>query len=155
MPPKKSTSDSSKSLFDHISDVTFNKTDWHEDHAKTFDTYMINRFLSMDMNLIELVDSIQMYTTGLPLDKKLVHKIYTSYIPKKKFYSKYIKSTTASKYPPEVLKIFTDTFSLGTKDVTPVIDRFISDGNSIAKLLKSFGYDEKQIKKIIKKIDEA
>jgi predicted DNA-binding protein YlxM (UPF0122 family) len=146
---------SKKSLFDHIDDITIKKSNWSEEDSKTFDTYMINRFLSMDIGLIELVDSIQMYTTGIPLDKKSTHTIYKEYLPKKKLYNKYIKQNSSVKYPDELIDLFKNYYQLGSKDVIPIIDKAISDGSSIKSILKLFGVDDKSIKNITKKINEA
>ena len=53
-----------KTIFDLLTDITFNKVGWDKqtDHdKKQFSPYMINRLLSMDHNMIELVNYIQQY----------------------------------------------------------------------------------------------
>ena len=55
-----------KSLFDHINQVTSiqNKTYWKrisDEDKKTWSNFMVNRFLSMNSNWIELVNEVQQY----------------------------------------------------------------------------------------------
>ena len=81
-----------KSLFDHIKAIT------NEQNPKYFDTleeadmkswsnYMVNRFLSMKMEWIELVNELQKYN----LQPKELYKLYTNILPKGKQWLKYIK----------------------------------------------------------------
>ena len=65
-------------IFDHLANITWKKTDWNQlDEAsqKSFSPYLINRWLSMNPDLIEIVDMFQQYTIG-PLSKNM----YINYI---------------------------------------------------------------------------
>ena len=55
-----------KSLFDHIKEITsVQKSDYwekiSEEDKKTWSNYMVHRFLSMNMDWIELVNELQKY----------------------------------------------------------------------------------------------
>ena len=65
-------------LFDHLANITWKKIPWSkltESDQKSFSPYLINRWLSMNMDYIELVDMFQQYTIG-PLSKKHVYQLY-------------------------------------------------------------------------------
>ena len=66
-------------IFDHLANITWKKTPWDtldEASQKSFSPYLINRWLSMNPDYIEIVDMFQQYTIG-PLSKKHVNLIST------------------------------------------------------------------------------
>ena len=67
---KQSESSKKKTLFDHINHIREKKTENYfdsltDEDKKTFVNYMVNRFLSMDMNLVEVIDELQKHAVGL------------------------------------------------------------------------------------------
>ena len=51
-------------LFDWLNEITYSKRPWDkftDEEKSTFNTYMINRFISMDSNYIDVVNLIQQY----------------------------------------------------------------------------------------------
>ena len=65
-------------IFDHLGNITWKKTPWDtldEASQKSFSPYLINRWLSMNPDYIEIVDMFQQYTIG-PLSKKHVYQLY-------------------------------------------------------------------------------
>ena len=75
-----------KTIFDHLAGITHKKTKWDdltEADQKSFSPYLINRWLSMAPELIEIVDMFQHYTIG-PLTKEHVYKLYYDILPKGK-----------------------------------------------------------------------
>ena len=53
-----------KTIFDHLAGITHKKTKWEdltEADQKSFSPYLINRWLSMSPQLIEIVDMFQHY----------------------------------------------------------------------------------------------
>ena len=70
-------------IFDHINHLTHKKKPWEdlsEADQKSFSPYIINRWLSMNPDLIEIVDMFQQYTIG-PLSKKHVYQLYLDFLP--------------------------------------------------------------------------
>ena len=55
-------------IFDWLNQITLYKQSWdsfsEEDH-KSFNTFIINRFLSMNKEWIEIVNMLQQYTIGM------------------------------------------------------------------------------------------
>ena len=94
-----------KSLFDHLGGITYKKDKWEslsEVDRKSFDMYMVNRFLSMNLDYIEFVNEIQQYTNG-QLKSRELYKVYSDVLPKKKSFDKYIKSKSESKWDKHVV----------------------------------------------------
>lgn len=88
----------SKSIFDLLSCIFEHKTKWEdlsEMDQKQFSPYMINRFISMDPVYIGTVNYLQQYTLN-GMSPREVYKLYLDLLPKKKFWSKYIKSKSES-----------------------------------------------------------
>ena len=79
-----------KTLFQHLSGLKEYKTSWDSLSVmdkKTFEPFMVNRFLSMNMGLLELVNELQKFTIG-QLSPRDVYKMYFDFLPKKKTWDK-------------------------------------------------------------------
>jgi len=142
-------------IFDHLANITWKKTEWNkldEASQKTFSPYLINRWLSMNPDLIEIVDMFQQYTIG-PLSKKHVYQLYLDFLPKQKMYSKYIKGKKMNKYNKELVQLVRSHYNVNTQEAEEYIDLFkrTSGGmNHFNELLKMYGKTEKEIKKLLK-----
>ena len=80
-------------IFNWLDQIFFYKKDWNkftETEQKVFQSYIINRFLSMNKDYIEIVNYFQKYSVGL-LESKEIYKWYCNMLPKKKQWNKYIK----------------------------------------------------------------
>lgn len=140
-------------IFDHLSNITFKKTPWEslsEADQKSFSPYLINRWLSMDIDFIEIVDMFQRYTIG-PLDKKHVYQLYCDILPKMKIYNKYIKGKKGKEYNSELLDILTNHYHISKRDAKAYIDFWKEFGiGELEGLLKNYGKTDKEIKQLIK-----
>ena len=88
-------------LFDWLNQITYTKQPWDkftEEEKNEFNVYMINRFISMDPNYVDVVNLIQRYPT---CSNKMVYKFYCDVLPKKKSFFRYIKSK--SKFDNETI----------------------------------------------------
>ena len=88
-------------IFDHLANITWKKTNWNkldEASQKSFSPYLINRWLSMNPNYIEIVDMFQQYTIG-PLSKKHVYQLYLDFLPKQKSIICFLILTRFSAFP--------------------------------------------------------
>jgi hypothetical protein len=105
---------------------------------------MINRFLSMSSDYLEVVNYVQIipYT-----EKEKYYRVYCSLLPKKQLWSKYIKSST--KQPnKELIQYLTVYFECGSNEVMEYIELLGKDG--ITNCLTAMGVDDKEIKKLLK-----
>ena len=140
-------------IFDHLANITFKKVDWNtlsELDQKSFSPYLINRWLSMNPDLIEIVDMSQQYTIG-PLSKKHVYQLYYDVLPKQKMYTKYIKGKKAKEYNKDLLSMLTQHYQISKRDAKTYIDFWKDNGvDDLKNLLKDYGKTEKEIKQWLK-----
>ena len=75
-------------IFDWLNQITYDKQSWNsftEEDKKSFEPYMIHRFLSMNPEYIEFVNLVQTFPYT---DKEKIYNIYLYMIPKKKMFLK-------------------------------------------------------------------
>ena len=137
-------------LFDHLANITWKKKPWSElseTDQKSFSPYLINRWLSMNINYIELVDMFQQYTIG-PLNKKHVYQLYFDFLPKQKSFNKYIKGKKQDKYNKELVKLIADHYQVAKIEAEEYIS--LLEQTEISSLLKKYGKTDKEIKGLLK-----
>ena len=137
-------------IFDHLANITWKKTPWNkldEASQKTFSPYLINRWLSMNPDYIELVDALQQYTIG-PLSKKHVYQLYFDFLPKQKSFNKYIKGKKQNKYNKDVVKLLADHFQLPKSEAEEYIS--LLGKEQLTSIMKKYGKTELEIKKLLK-----
>ena len=141
-----------KSLFDHIQAVTSQQQPnyWNEisdDDKKSLSNYMVNRFLSMKSDWIEIVNEIQKY----PLQPKELYKVYTSILPKKKQWLRYIKGDKKMDYPKWVYEIVAKHLQCSMREAGDAVEMYeISAGGQaeLADILGKYGVEQKEIRKL-------
>ena len=144
---KKEASNKKMTIFDWLKEITYNKSPWSsftEEDKESFNSYMIHRFLSMNPDYVDFVNTVQTvpYTS-----KERIYNIYLYTIPKKDMWLKYIKSTKTKRQ--EAMLKYIDTYyecSLGEAEEYADILR----DNGIKAILKQSGIDDKEIKKLLK-----
>ena len=142
-----------KSLFDHLSGITDKKVSWEslsEVDRKSFSPYMVNRFLSMNINFIELVNEFQKYTIG-ELSNREVYKLYLELLPNQKQFNKYIKASKADKYQTELVELLSKHFLISEKESLEALDMYHETSLLPLKdILKKYGKIDKEITKLLK-----
>ena len=143
-------------LFDHIKQIMQiqhkkyfeNITDGDK---KSWSNFMINRFLSMEIDFIELINETQKFTVGMQMKSEVMYKMLIDIIPKSKIYLNYIKSKNESKYDKELVDIVKLYYLVSAKHAIEYIDILHKTGkvHELKKLLEKYGYDESQVKKIL------
>ena len=140
-------------IFDHLSHITEKKTPWDklsEADQKSFSPYLINRWLSMNMDLIEIVDMFQQYTIG-ELDRKHVYQLYQELLPKRKMYNKYIKGKDSGKYNKELLEFVAKHYEVSIREATEYVAMLLDiDKELVIDILRKYGKTDKEIKSLMK-----
>ena len=139
-----------KTLFQHLSGLKEYKTSWDSLSVmdkKTFEPFMVNRFLSMNMGLLELVNDLQKFTIG-QLSPRDVYKMYFDFLPKKKTWDKYIKGKKDDKYNSNVLEYLAKYYQVSQREVRDYIEILSKD--DITEILLKYGLDKKEVKKWLK-----
>ena len=135
-------------IFDLINQLLFSKKSWDsftEDEQKKFSPFIINRWLSMDKDFIEIVNVFQKYAIGT-LEPREVYKWYCDMLPKGKRFNKYIKGKGDKKYDKELVDIITSHFEcskLQTKEYLGLINK-----EELKEILEMYGRDKKTIRKL-------
>ena len=113
---------------------------------------MINRWLSMHYDLIEIIDMFQQYTIG-PLDKKHVYQLYFDILPRQKMYVKYIKGTKADKFNKELIAFIATHYQTSNREAEDHVTYWTSSMSGLEHLrdlLKRYGKTDSEIKKLLK-----
>ena len=133
-------------IFDWINQMLVTKKHWNdftEDEQKKFSPFIINRWLSMDIDFIEIVNYFHAIGT---LEPREVYKWYCDILPKGKRFNKYIKGKRDKKYDKELIDIITNHFEcskLQTKEYLGLIKK-----EELKEILEKYGKDKKTIKRL-------
>lgn len=140
-----------KSLFDHIKQITDvqNPNYWDEisdEDKKSWSNYMVNRFLSMKMDWIDIVNEVQKYN----LEPEILYKLYTNIFPKGKQWLKYTKGDKM-KYPKEVYEYVAKYLQVSMKEAEDAVEVYEMSEGGIAELkdiLMKYGKTEQECHKL-------
>ena len=135
-----------KNIFDWLKEINYHKSpvskftdkDW-----ELWNSYMIHRFLSMNIDFIDIVNEVQSIN---PQNKKEIYTIYREYIPKNNKWNKYIKSSV--KQPKtELLDKLSSLWECSKSEIKEYLD--ILDKQQIISILGSMGLEKKEIKTLL------
>lgn len=148
----------SKKLFDHLNAITseqdpnyFNKLS--EEDLKSWSNFMINRFLSMKPEWVELIATLLPLTQTL--EPEQMYKLYINVIPKGKYYLKYVKGKSDEKYEEFFVDLIKKEYLCSEKQAYEYIEVLYStrEGREHMKYIcEKYGVDKKQITKLKLKI---
>lgn len=110
-------------LFDHLTNITTKKGKYLGDEG--WNNYMINRFLSMDPDYVEVVNIVQKNTWQMK--GEYLYNLYKDLIPKQYKFLKYIKSSTKSDYSIEEIEAVQQYFEVSKKEAKQYIDMLPKD----------------------------
>jgi|TARA_B110001452_G_scaffold259437_1_gene255787 hypothetical protein len=139
-----------KSIFQHLSGIKEKKESWaslSDMDKKSFSPFIINRWLSMNMGLLPIVNILQKYTIGF-LSARDVYKVYLDFLPKQKTFDKYIKGSKSSKYNKEVLEYLSKWYGVSQREVTDYLEILSKD--DVINILTKYGLTDKEAKKLLK-----
>jgi hypothetical protein len=134
-------------LFDWLKEINSKKSpveSFNDDDWEQFNSYMIHRFLSMNTDLIELVNETQSFH---PTEKKQIYQVYKEFIPKNNKWNKYIKPNKKSPNK-DLLEYLKNYFKLSTREILDYLH--ILDNTELIQILGQLGVDSKESKKLIK-----
>ena len=135
-------------LFDWLNQILLHKKKWEEfseTEKKTFNTFMINRFLSMSKDFVDAVNICQEHT--FQMEDKDVYNLYKNLIPKQKKFLRYIKGKK-DKYPKKLLQFLAEHFQVSQREIIKYMSLLTKQ--DIEYLGKYYGKNKKQIKEMIK-----
>ena len=137
-----------KDMFGWLNEITLHKTHHKEisqESWKSFNSFMINRYLSMSPDYIELVNYVQ----RIPYEnKQQIYSIYREMIPKRKVFLKYIGSKK-KKQNLELADYIAQYFHCSLGEADEYID--ILQKNGVRGILYKMGIEDETIDKLLKK----
>ena len=137
-------------IFDWVNQILVHKKHWNdftEDEQKKFSPFIINRWLSMESEFIEIVNYFQKFAIGT-LESREVYKWYCEILPKGKRFNKYIKGKKDKKYDSELISLLTHHFECSKVEVKQHLK--LIDKIELKEILEKYGKDEKTIKRLCK-----
>jgi len=135
-------------IFQWLNEITTHKTPVHEISEESWDkfnSYMIHRYVSMDMNYIDIVNYVQKIN---PNNKKQIYSIYREMIPQKKTYLKYVKNENKKNYK-ELAEYIAEYLECSLGEADEYID--ILQDHGVRGILWKMGVEEDETEKLIKK----
>ena len=146
------------SLFDHLNALTteqdpnyFDKLT--DEDKRSWSNFMINRFLSMKPEWVELI------ATLLPLSQTLepeeVYKLYINVLPKGKQYLKYVKGKAEDKYEGFLIDLLKKEYDCSENqaiDYAEILYSSKEGKENIKYICEKYGLTKKEISKLKLKI---
>tara|TARA_R110001592_G_scaffold102043_1_gene288323 strand:- start:388 stop:831 length:444 start_codon:yes stop_codon:yes gene_type:complete len=142
-----------KTIFSILGDLTSKKADpntYTEGDWKSYNIYMVNKWLSMNSNVTEIINFIQKYYS---LDKKIHYRMLSDILPKQKLFSKYVKGKKVEKFNPELVGIVSKHYEISRAEAKQRIEmyhHFRTGIETLTEMLQGYGKTKKEIKKLLK-----
>ena len=137
-------------IVEWINQILVYKTPWEnfdESEQKTFSPFIVNRWLSMDNDFIEIVNFFQKYSIGL-LEPKDTYKWYCDVLPKGKRFNRYIKGKKQVKYDKDLISVVCKHYETSKKECIEYIE--LLKKSELTSILELYGKNKKEIKKLLK-----
>jgi hypothetical protein len=139
-------------IFDLIGGVTDKKREWKkwsETDQKKFSPFIVNRWLSMRMELTELVNELQTYTIGL-LRPQETYRLYYELLPTNKSFAKYIKGKSEDKFDKDLIAQLAEHYQVSKSEAGDYAD--LLDKVALERIITMYGYSDAEKKKMLKGI---
>jgi hypothetical protein len=145
-----------KTIFDHLKGITKDKTPWDslsEEDKKSWDDYMITRWLSMIPEYIPFLNDLQTIR-GTHLKSKDYYNMLLYSLPNKYVYVKYIKKPRTYETKKELLDFFSSYYKISKRESLDIIHIFrtLNLENEFDSMLSIRGLQENEKKKLIKEL---
>lgn len=137
-------------IFDLISGLTDKKREWKkwsETDQKKFSPFIVNRWLSMRMELTELINELQTYTIGL-LRPQETYRLYHELLPTNKSFAKYIKGKTEDKFDKDLIVQLAEHYQVSKSEATDYAD--LMDKITLDRIISMYGYSDAEKKRMLK-----
>lgn len=143
-----------KTLFDHIKQITDVQDPKYWDNLdegerKTWNNYMILRFVSMKYEWTELVADIQPYVQELP--PRALYLTLIDLLPKSRTFLKYMKPVKGVEYEKWLIELIGKYYEVSLLEAEDYIHILysIKEGHSVInEICTAYGIEPKEIKKL-------
>jgi|TARA_R110000765_G_scaffold69046_2_gene133673 hypothetical protein len=134
-------------IFGWLDEITVKKShpnSFSEASWDKWNSYMIHRYVSMNMGYIDIVNYVQKTN---PQSKKQIYTIYREMIPRKKLWLKYIKNEKKRNYK-ELAEYIAEYLDCGLGEADHYVDILKKEG--CKDILFRMGIEDKEVNKLIK-----
>lgn len=141
--------DKPKTLFDHIDAIYTNqRIDYFDNLSdgdkKTYNNYMVNRFLSMNPHQLPVVNELQKYN----IPQNVHYMFYSQVLPRGKQFNKYIKKTKEVKYEDWLIDIVVKHYNVSIAEAEEYLHIYYKQNKTaLRELCELYGVDNKTLKK--------
>jgi hypothetical protein len=147
-----------KKLFDHLNAITAEQDPNYfkkltEEDIKSWSNFMINRFLSMKPEWVELIASIQPLTQTL--EPEQMYKLYINILPKGKQYLKYTKGVAEEKYESFLVDLICKEYQCSERHAIEYVEILYANREgreNIKYICEKYAIPKKEITKLKLKI---
>jgi hypothetical protein len=138
-----------KSLFDHVNEIRVGKNPNYfstlsEADQKTWSNYMVCRVLSMQPDLVDVINDLQYYQDKLTPEQ--FYKVCIAATPKGKGYFPYIKNSS-EKHNKSLLKLLSVHFQDSERNIVEYLQMISRD--EVRGIVRKYGYTEDQIEEML------
>lgn len=147
---------SKSSLFDHLNAIYADQSiDYWDnlsvENRKSYNVYMINRLISMNLDQLEVVNMFQQFWGSVgPRESYL---FYSQFIPYGRQFNKYIKVPKEGKIQEWVVELVARYHEVSMADATDYVELMLSTSEgkeALRGILEAFGTDPKKVKRAVK-----
>ena len=150
-----------KGLFDHIKAITSEQDTeyWSkisEADKKSWSSFMIHRFLSMNPDWVEIISQLQPYTEIL--EPEQLYLFYIGIIPKGRYYLKYVKGKKDHKYEKWLIELIKVDYNCSLKeaeDYCEILYATKEGRQHIKYICEKYGTEPKEITKLKLKLPKT
>lgn len=145
-----------KSIFDHLKAITKDKIQWDslsEEDKKSWDDYMITRWLSMNPAYLGFVNDLQMIRQN-GIDSKTYYTMLLNALPKSYVYVKYIKKPRTYENKKELLAFLASVYNISKRECLDYIELFhkLDMKEDFEYLMQAHGIQDEDKKKLRKEM---
>ncbi len=136
------------SPFDFINNI-YKKVKWDsytDAEQKSFNVFIINKALSMNLEFTDIISQLQYLTYVMP--NSAIYRMYCDILSKPKSFAPFIKSKKSETYNEQLISILQNHFKISQREIYLYLD--ILSENEIISILKMYGINDKDIKKLTK-----
>lgn len=148
-----------KTLFDHLNAIYIDQSVGYYDSLsvedrKTYDSFMINRFLSMNMDYVEIVNELQKHWDAIK-DRES-YLFFSQLLPNGKQWNQYIKAKKGEKERKcegWILELLARHYLVSQTEAKMYFETFMNtpEGQaSLKELFEDYGVEPKKIKKVVR-----
>jgi hypothetical protein len=141
----------SKTMFDHLNAIYTDKSVEYfdgltEKDLKTYNQYMLNRFMSMNPMQAVFVDEIQQFGA---IPDRAHYQFFAGALPRGKRFDKYVKSSTKQEYKEWIVELISMHFEVSKKEAVNYLDIYYQQNkNALTELCEFYGKTQKEIKEL-------